>query len=89
LPAGSRITDVITMLMNADTFEWFKYRYNLEDSQVMKKYVQACMRIAPSRHGSQTRLQYDSGLIMPFFTMLSLTAIKEKCDTWRRRQDKV
>jgi hypothetical protein len=30
LPAGSRITDVITMLMNADTFEWFKYRYNLE-----------------------------------------------------------
>jgi hypothetical protein len=44
------------MLMNADTFEWFKYRYNLEDSQVMKKYVQACMRIAPSRHGSQTRL---------------------------------
>jgi hypothetical protein len=40
-------------------------------------------------HGSQTRLQYDSGLIMPFFTMLSLTAIKEKCDTWRRRQDKV
>jgi hypothetical protein len=31
LPAGSRITDVITMLMNADTFEWFKYRYNLED----------------------------------------------------------
>jgi hypothetical protein len=48
LPAGSRITDVITMLMNADTFEWFKYRYNLEDSQVMKKYVRMCMRIAPS-----------------------------------------
>jgi hypothetical protein len=59
LPAGSRITDVITMLMNADTFEWFKYRYNLEDSQVMKKYVRMCMRIAPSmgmevKHDSNT-----------------------------------
>jgi hypothetical protein len=74
--------DVITMLMNADTFEWFKYRYNLEDSQVMKKYVRMCMRIAPSM-GMEVKhdFQYDSGLIMPFFTMLSLTAIKEKCDT--------
>jgi hypothetical protein len=41
------------------TFEWFKYRYNLEDSQVMKKYVRMCMRIAPSmgmevKHDSNT-----------------------------------
>jgi hypothetical protein len=53
--AGSRITGVIML----DAFEWFKYRYNLEDSQVMKKYVRMCMRITFNGHGSQTRL-YDS-----------------------------
>jgi hypothetical protein len=34
------------------------------------------------------RDQYDSGLIMPFFTMLSLTAIKVR-HVRRGRQDKV
>jgi hypothetical protein len=34
LPAGSRISDVVAMLIDANTFEWFKYRYNLKDSRM-------------------------------------------------------
>jgi hypothetical protein len=57
-----------------------KYHYNLEDSQSdeeIRSYVHAHRTF--NGHGSQTRLQYDSVLIMPFD--LPSQPIKEKCDT--------
>jgi hypothetical protein len=63
--------DVVAMLIDANTFEWFKYRYNLKDSQVMKNTF-ACVCASQSM-GMEVKhdFQYDSRLIMPFFTMLS------------------
>jgi hypothetical protein len=71
LPAGSRISRRRRHADRCQHVEWFKYRYNLKDSQVMKNTF-ACVCASQSM-GMEVKhdFQYDSRLIMPFFTMLS------------------
>jgi hypothetical protein len=57
LASNSRIADVITMLM-VPTHSVVQVPLQSRDSQVMKKYVRMCMRIAPSMG---MEVKHDSG----------------------------